>query len=88
MAKELRPPEDTSSPHTACLLFFGVWGGVTMKMVAEYLEKAQQFERFAASETDPRRKAGLQAQATAYRKLAEKRAKDHGLPFPTKSTSQ
>ncbi len=49
-----------------------------MKMVAEYLEKAQEFERFAASETDLRRKADLQAQATAYRKLAEKRAKDHG----------
>ncbi len=59
-----------------------------MKMVAEYLQKAQEFERFAASETDPRRKSDLQAQAIAYRKLAEKRAKDYGLPFPTKSTSR
>lgn len=59
-----------------------------MKMVAEYLQKAQEFERFAASETDPKRKADLEAQAAAYRKLAEKRAKDQGLPFPSKSTSQ
>jgi hypothetical protein len=53
-----------------------------MKMVAEYLQKAHEFERFAASEIDPERKADLQAQAVAYRKLAEKRAKEQRLPFP------
>ena len=43
-------------------------------MVAEYLQKAHEFERFAASEDDAKRKVDLLSQAEAYRKLAAKRA--------------
>lgn len=51
-------------------------------MIAEYLETAHEFERLAASEQDAERKAGLLAQADAYRKLAVKRAMDQGLVPP------
>jgi hypothetical protein len=53
-----------------------------MKMLAEYLENAHKFERLAAAEKDPALKAEFERQAAAYRKLAEKRAKDHGYPLP------
>ena len=45
-----------------------------MKMVAEYLEKAVNFEQMAAKETEPNLKTALLAQAKAYRKLAADRA--------------
>ena len=45
-----------------------------MKLVAEYLERSVQFERMAAEADDPDLKQQLLEQATAYRKLAEKRA--------------
>jgi len=45
-----------------------------MKMVAEYLEKALNFEQLAAHEKDDELKANLLAQAQAYRKLAADRA--------------
>jgi hypothetical protein len=45
-----------------------------MKMIAEYLEHAIQFERMAAEETDPALKETLATQALAYRKLAAERA--------------
>ena len=45
-----------------------------MKMVAEYLEKALNFEQLAAAEKDPKLKAELLEQAKAYRKLAAERA--------------
>ena len=51
-------------------------------MIAEFLQKAHEFERFAATEMDAERKAALLAQAEAYRKLAAKRAKDQGLTIP------
>jgi hypothetical protein len=44
-----------------------------VKLIAEYLERAHQFERLAAHETDPKLKSNLEKQARAYRKLAEKR---------------
>jgi hypothetical protein len=44
-------------------------------MIAEYLERALQFELLAAAETNPKLKADLQKQATAYRKLAAERTK-------------
>lgn len=53
-----------------------------MKLIAEYLERAHQFERMAAEEADSRLKADFEKQAEAYRRLAEKRAKDTGLPLP------
>jgi hypothetical protein len=46
-----------------------------MKMLAEYLERAINFELMAAEEKDERLKASLLAQAAAaYRRLAAKRA--------------
>ena len=48
-------------------------------MLAEYLESAVKFEQMAAHEKDPKLKADFEKQAAAYRKLAEKRAKEHGV---------
>lgn len=53
-----------------------------MKLIAEYLERAHQFERMAAVENDPALKADFEKQAKAYHKLAEKRAKETGFPLP------
>ena len=53
-----------------------------MKMIAEYLEHALQFERMAADERDATLKADLERQAAAYRKLAAERAKKLGLQPP------
>jgi hypothetical protein len=54
----------------------------TVKMIAEYLEHALQFERMAASEKNPELKAQLEKQAAAYRKLAGERANKLGLQSP------
>jgi hypothetical protein len=54
-----------------------------MKMLAEYLETAIKFEQLAARETDAKRKADFEKQAAAYRKVAEKRAKEHGFEMPS-----
>jgi len=54
----------------------------SVKMLAEYLENAVQFEQMAAHEKDRRLKAEFERQAARYRKLAEKRAKEHGLKMP------
>ncbi|MCS3447263.1 MULTISPECIES: hypothetical protein [Bradyrhizobium] len=53
-----------------------------MKMIAEYLERAHQFERMATHESDPKLKADLEGQAEAYYELASKRAQEMGLPSP------
>ena len=45
-----------------------------MKMVAEYLEKALNFEQMASLENDAELKRRLLDQARAYRKLAADRA--------------
>ena len=57
----------------------------TMKMLAEYLEKAIAFERMAADENDAKLKADLEKQAAAYRKLAVQRAKQYKLDLPPQS---
>jgi hypothetical protein len=57
-------------------------GGHFMKMVAEYLEHALNFERMAAAENDPQLKANFETQAAAYRKLATARAKELGMEAP------
>ena len=54
-----------------------------MKMVAEHLDMALKFERLAAHESDPEVRAQFEKQAAAYRKLAEKRAKQYGLEMPS-----
>jgi len=54
-----------------------------VKMLAEYLDTALKFEQMAAAEKDPTLKADFERQAAAYRKLAEKRAKEYGLNMPS-----
>lgn len=54
----------------------------TVKLIAEYLEHALQFERLAAHEQNPEVKAQFEKQAEAYRKLAAGRAAKLGLPEP------
>lgn len=53
-----------------------------MRLVAEHLALAHQFERLAAHETDPKIKKQFEEQAQAYHRLAAKRAKDLGLAPP------
>lgn len=53
-----------------------------VKMVAEYLDHALQFERLALAEQNPELKEQLTQQAVAYRKLAADRAKKLGLESP------
>jgi hypothetical protein len=53
-----------------------------MKMIAEYLEHAVQFELLARTEENPKLKAELEKQAAAYRKLAAERSKQLGLKPP------
>jgi hypothetical protein len=45
-----------------------------MKLVAEYLEHAERFERMAEDAADPKLKAQFLQQSEAYRKLAAKGA--------------
>jgi hypothetical protein len=53
------------------------------KMDTEYLERAITLERLAADEQDSKFKTELLNQAAAYRKLAARRAEQHGLPPPS-----
>jgi hypothetical protein len=50
-----------------------------MKMIAEYLEHALQFERLAAYEENPEVKTVFEKQADTYRKIAKERANKLGL---------
>jgi hypothetical protein len=54
-----------------------------MKMLTEYLDRAVNLERLAASEPDSQFKTELLNQAAAYRKLATHRAEQLGLPPPS-----
>jgi hypothetical protein len=54
-----------------------------MKMIAEYLEHAVQFELLAADEANPDVKTQFLKQAVDYRKLAAKRAVQLRLPMPS-----
>ncbi len=56
--------------------------GCDMKWIAEYIEHAIRFEHLAALERNPEVRAKLEKQAVAYRKLAEDRAKQIGVPPP------
>jgi len=58
-----------------------------MKMLAEYLEKAINFERMAATETDVKLRLDLQKQAIAYRKLAGERASQLKPPHAPQGSS-
>ena len=63
---------------------FARFGGA-VKMIAEYLEHALQFERMASEATDPALKESLARQAVAYRKLAAERAERLNLARPPQS---
>ena len=54
----------------------------SMKMIAEYLENAAQFERMAADESNIELKSKFLKQAEDYRRLAAKRATQLGVPMP------
>jgi DICT domain-containing protein len=56
-----------------------------MKMIAEYLDHAVQFELLAHTEENPKLKADFEQQAAAYRKLAAERSKKLGLKLPPQS---
>jgi len=63
-------------------------GGSVVKITAEYLERALEFENLAAEATDPILKEALADQALAYRKLATERAQKLGGPVPPKLPHQ
>ena len=68
-------PGRRRNPVVAVVLF-------TMKMIAEYLEHALNFEHMAAEEKNPPLKAAFEKQAAAYRKLAAERTEKLGLAPP------
>ena len=51
-------------------------------MVAEYLFEAVKFERMASDTDNSELKAAFRKQASDYRRLAVKRAKELGIPPP------
>jgi hypothetical protein len=53
-----------------------------MKMIAEYLEHALQFEQMAAETSDAELKTNFLNQAAAYHKLAEIRAEKLRVSLP------
>jgi hypothetical protein len=53
-----------------------------MKMVAEYLFEAVKFQRMASETDNPELTAAFRKQASEYRRLAVKRAKELGVPPP------
>ena len=59
-----------------------------MKLLTEYLERAVQLEEMAAQEPDSTFRDQLLTQASAYRKLAAKRAEIYGLPAPSSPKSK
>jgi hypothetical protein len=54
-----------------------------MKMLLEYLERAVELEKLAATERNETFRAELLKQASAYRDQAAKRAERYGLPPPS-----
>jgi hypothetical protein len=59
-----------------------------MKLLGEYLEHAIKFERMASEASNRKLKESLEGQATAYRRMAAKRAKILGLPEPSPPVSK
>ena len=60
---------------------------ITVKQLTDYLDRAIALERMAADEPDSTFKSQLMNQAAAYRKLAARKANDHGLPAPSPPNS-
>jgi hypothetical protein len=63
-------------------------GESVVKMIAEYLERALEFENMAAEATDAILKEALIDQALAYRRLATERAQKLRVPIPPKPPDQ
>jgi hypothetical protein len=81
------PPIPRRSQTFFCTVGVKV-GWSAVKLIAEFLERAHEFEGFAGLEHDPQVKADLQRQAAAYRKLAVDRGKELGLePRPAGETA-
>jgi hypothetical protein len=59
-----------------------------MKRIAEYLERAKEFELLATAEADSKLKGRLLQQAQAYRQLAAARARRLGVPLPRLNQTQ
>ena len=57
-----------------------------MKMVAEYLAEAIEFQQMAADAKNPELKSALEKKAAAYRNLAIDRTKKLGMPPPETSS--
>jgi hypothetical protein len=58
-----------------------------MKMIAEYLEHARQFERWASQTDDATHVQQFLKQAAEYRQLAKERAAETGMTkLPTQSS--
>jgi|tagenome__1003787_1003787.scaffolds.fasta_scaffold13237010_1 hypothetical protein len=55
-----------------------------MKLIADYVDRSIKFEHLAATEKNSAVKAQLERQSAAYRTLAERRAKEIGVPLPQK----
>lgn len=56
----------------------------TMKLIADYVERAHQLDRLAAVEDDPDARKALEEQAEEYFQLAIRRAKAMSLPIPVR----
>lgn len=68
---------------TAHIYRVGLHHRYLMKLLSQYLDHALKFESLAAAETNPKLRALLSGQATAYRQLAAERATKLGLPQPS-----
>jgi hypothetical protein len=58
-----------------------------MKLIAEYVERAEHLEKLADGEPDAVLRSALLKQAMAYRTLAHKRAAQSARQPPTGSSS-
>jgi hypothetical protein len=58
-----------------------------VKLIAEYLDHAMQFERMAGDSQDPKLREQLLQQCAAYRKLATRRAMQLGATPPDSKPS-
>ncbi len=59
-----------------------------MKLIVEYLDLAVRFTQLAAEERNPDVRAAMEQQAAAYRRLAEVRARQLGLPLPDEPSAR
>ena len=56
---------------------------MSLDLLTQYIDHALTFERMADAEPNQGLKADFERQASAYRRLAAKRARRLGLPLPS-----